>query len=232
MAAGLDIDPDDWCTLSLVERREHFARAVAAELGDVPGIVSVTIELGPVGREYDLTIAVQTDAGRLRTPLWSHARATIYCDPSIHSANRRQLGPDRAAAESVARLRPRLAVPYRMESRGMTFTQALEEGVERVWTVEHARFRKRTAVTREDVVANAGELDVRDLLAHFYSGPSLRLVGDGGEAILLPEANEPEGELVTLCHACSRWTDGSHPACPSCGSPAVDPVVAARPARR
>lgn len=225
-------EPESWCTLSFHERRAALAAALFDRLSDLNGVQGVTIEAGPAGREYDLTAAVETDVGRLRAPLWSHARATIFCDPSIHEANRRQIGPDRAIGEAEASLRSRLAVPYSLESRGLTITIPLEEGVARTWTAEHSRFRRRTAVTREDLVENAGDLDVRDLLAHFYTGPSLRLISEEGEPVLLPEASEAEGSLITLCSACGKWEEGSRESCSHCGSGAVDTVVAARPPRR
>jgi hypothetical protein len=230
--AELDLfDPEAWCGLSFLEHRSHLAEALLRELGDVGGVTGVQIEAGTVGREYDLTAAVQTDVGTLRAPLWSHARATIFCDPSIHPANRRQLAPGLAVREAADRLRRRLAVPFSLESRGLTLTLEPEEGVERVWAAERSRFRNRTAVTREDrVLSPPEELDVRDLLAHFYVGPSLRVVGDG-EPWLMPEASEVEGPLITLCLSCGRWSEGAHGECPECGG-AVDVVIAARPPRR
>jgi hypothetical protein len=74
-------------------------------------------------------------------------------------------------------------------------------------------------------------VDLRDLLAHFYSGPSLRAVAEDGTAFLLPAATEEEGRLVTLCLACRHWSEGSAATCPDCGG-AVETVLAARPARR
>jgi hypothetical protein len=107
-----------------------------------------------------------------------------------------------------------------------------EEGVERVWIAERSLFRNRTVVVREDRVANAApDLDLRDLLAHFYTGPSLRLIGEGADPFLLPAASEAEGPLVTLCPACGRWFEGSHEECPACAA-ATDVVVAARPPGR
>lgn len=225
-------EPEVWDSLSLAERRDALAEAIAEGLGDGVGVRSVTIEIGPIGREYDLTVLVETDVGRLRTPLWSHARAQIFVDRSIHAANRAQIGPSVAVRDAVERLRTRIAVPYRLESRGLTFEQTPEEGVARTWTAEHSRFRKRTAVTREDLVERAADLDVRDLLAHFYSGPSIRLVSPEGESFLLNEAVEVEGELVTLCRSCSHWSPGSAEVCGKCGGNAVDTVVAARPPKR
>jgi hypothetical protein len=231
--SGPLFDPDLWAPLSLPERRELLARALFDSLaGEGTGIREASIGLGPVERPYDLTATVVTDVGPLRTPLWSHARAAIYVDPSIHPANRRQLAPGHALAEAVDRLRRRLNVPFTLESRGLTITQQLEDGVERVWTAERALFRNRTAVVREDRVANAsGDVDVRDLLAHFYSGPALRLVGADGTAFLLPGTSEAEdARLVSLCNSCHQWAEGAHAECPHCGR-AVEVVAAARPAR-
>jgi hypothetical protein len=226
------LDPDLWCSLSFLERRALLATTIRKELGDTSGVTDVTVEAGSLGREYDLTVVVDTDAGKLRTPLWSHARATIFCDPSVHPANRRQLAPSKAVAEAVDRLKRRLNVPYSLESRGLTFQLAPENGVERSWTAERSLFRNRTAVTREDRVLDAApDLDVRDLLAHFYVGPSLRLIGADGEAFVLPAAVEAEGPLISLCAACSHWAEGAVESCPSCGGP-VDVVIAARPPKR
>ena len=224
-------DPEAWCALGFAEQRALLAAALRERLGGSEGVNDVVIEAGTIGREYDLTAMVETDVGRLRTPLWSHARAAIYCDPSVHGANRRQLAPALAVEEAADRVRRRLSVRFSLESRGLTVTMTPEEGVERLWTAERSLFRNRTAVTREDRVHNAGEVDVRDLLAHFYTGPSLRVTGEDGSAFLLPEASEAEGPLVSLCHACRRWSDGAHPSCPDCGEP-VDVVTAARPPRR
>lgn len=225
-------DPDAWCSLSYAQRRDALAAALGRELENMSGVESVSIEAGGPGREYDLTVMVQTDVGRLRTPLWSHGRATIYCDASVHPANRRQLAPGLAVREAADRLRRRLAVPFELESRGLTVRLQPEDGVERTWTAERSLFRNRTAVTREDRVLNPADgLDVRDLLAHFYAGPSLRLLGADGQAFLLPEASEVEGPVVTLCHGCNRWSEGAHESCPDCGSTA-DVVIAARPPRR
>lgn len=222
-------DPEQWCTLSFAEHRTVLAQAILAELRDEPGVAEVQIEAGTSGKPYDLTVMLQTDVGRLRTPLWSHARATVFCDPSIHPSNRRQLAPSLAVAEAVDRLRRRLAVPYSLESRGLTVTLQPEDGVERTWIAERSRFRNRTGVTREDRVDNAApDLDLRDLLAHFYTGPSLRLVNEDGEAFLLPGAPEVEGRKVSLCVACQRWEEGVHDPCSHCGA-ATDVVIAARP---
>jgi hypothetical protein len=224
-------EPDRWCGLPFAEHRALLAAAVVEALRGEPGVVEVVVEAGTLGREYDLTVALDTDVGRMRTPLWSHARAAIFCDPSVHPANRRQLAPGLAVRDAVDRLRRRLAVPFALESRGLTLTLAPEEGVERVWTAERSRFRNRTAVTREDRVANADEVDVRDLLAHFYAGPSLRAVGEDGTAFLLPAASEVEGPTVSLCQACHHWAEGALQQCPECGGP-TDVVIAARPPRR
>jgi hypothetical protein len=224
-------DPQRWCGLNFAEHRRHLADALAAELSDQEFVSEVVIEAGSVGREYDLTAAVRTDVGTLRTALWSHARAMIHCDASVHPANRAQFAPMLAVREAADRLRRRLAVPYALESRGLTITLHPEDGVERLWTAERSKFRNRTAVTREDRVLNAGEVDIRDLLAHFYTGPSLRMVSEGGEAMLLPEASEVEGTLVSLCHACGRFRTGSHDRCAECDG-VSEVVVAARPSRR
>lgn len=225
-------DPDVWCPLDYSARREALADALRAALRDAPGVLEVQVEAGTPGREYDFTVLVETDVGRLRTPLWSHARAVIFCDPSIHPANRRQLAPSKAVAEAAQRLRRRLEVPYRLETRGLTLTLSPEDGVERSWVAERSLFRSRTAVTREDVVADAApDLDLRDLLAHFYTGPSLRLVPAEGEPFLLPAASEAEGPRVSLCPKCGRWSEGVNESCPTCGA-ATDVVVAARPPGR
>jgi hypothetical protein len=222
-------DPDAWCPLSFDERRAALAHALLDALGDAPGVREVAVEAGTVGREYDLTALVETDVGRLRTPLWSHTRAVIFCDASVHPANRRQLAPALAVREAADRLRRRLAARFTLESRGLTVTLSPEDGVTRTWTAERSLFLNRTAVTREDHVHRpAPDLDVRDLLAHFYTGPSLRLVGEDGTAFLLPARSEVEGPLVTLCRACGHWSDGAHGSCPHCGGPA-EVVVAARP---
>lgn len=225
-------DPEAWCRLSFAEHRAALAVAVSRALGPPDFVTDVQIEAGTLGREYDLTVAVHTDVGVLRAPLWSHARAAIFCDPSIHPANRRQLSPAAAVDEAVAGLRSRISVPFSLESRGLTLTLAPEEGVKRVWTAERSRFRNRTAVTREDTVDKAvDDLDVRDLLTHFYSGPSLRVQGEDGQAFLLREASEVEGRVVSLCEGCGRWAPGSAETCSECGA-ATDVVIAARPPRR
>lgn len=231
--ARIDLDdPERWCPLSFAERREVLAQELRAELEEMEGVTEVVVEAGTPGREYDFTAMVETDAGRLRTPLWSHARAMVFCDSSVHPANRRQLAPSQAVAEAADRLRRRLSVPYSLESRGLTITTSLEEGVERHWTAERSVFRNRTAVIREDRVTNAAaDIDLRDLLAHFYTGPSLRLVGKEGEPFLLPAASDAEGPRVSLCAACGRWFEGSQDPCPDCGAD-TDVVIAARPPRR
>ena len=225
------LDPDLWCPMSPAERRELLARALFDALEGAPGVQGTRIEIGPVDRPFDYTAVAETDVGDLKTSLWSHARSIIFCDPSIHSANRRQLAPGPEVERAAERLRRRLAVSYTLEARGLTLKMDIEPQVERTWTAERARFRNRTAVTREDVVSNAAEVDVRDLLAHFYSGPSLRVVGDDGTAFLLPAATEEEGRMVTLCVACGRWEEGSQDRCVTCGGP-VESVLASRPARR
>ena len=226
------LEPDLWCPLADRERRELLARALLAELEGAPGVKGTRIEVGPVERPYDYTAVAETDVGDLKTPLWSHARATIFCDPSIHPANRGQLAPGPEVRRAAERLRRRLAVPFALEARGLTLKLEPEPGVERTWTAERSRFRNRTAVTREDVVtAKAADGDVRDLLAHFYTGPSLRVVGADGAAFLLPAASEEEGRLVALCLACHRWEEGPREDCGACGGP-VETVLATRPARR
>jgi hypothetical protein len=225
------IDPQLWCPLPNPERREILAAALYEALQDAPGVRGTRIEVGPIDRPYDYTAVVETDVGDLKTPLWSHARATIFCDESIHSANRRQLAPGPELERAAERLLRRLAVSYTLESRGLTLRMQPEPRVERTWTAERARFRDRTAVTREDVITNAAEVDVRDLLAHFYTGPSLRAVAEDGTAFLLPASVEEEGRIVTLCIACGRWEEGGQAACVTCGG-AVEVVMASRPARR
>lgn len=225
-------DPGVWCGLSFVEQREALADAISHALGPPDFVQRVEVEAGALGREYDLVAAVHTDVGVLRSPLWSHARASIFCDSSVHEANRRQLAPALAVEETADRLRRRLQASYALESRGLTVTISPEEGVERVWTAERSRFRNRTAVTREDVVRKAADdIDVRDLLSHFYTGPSVRVSGGEGEPFLLREGAEAEGPIVSLCESCGRWALGSVPECPQCGA-ATEVVIAARPPRR
>lgn len=224
-------DPDLWCPLTDRAKRDALAAALLAALDGAPGVRETRIEVGPVDKPYDYTAVVETEVGDLKTPLWSHARAQIFCDPSIHSANRRQIAPGLDLARAAERLRSRLDVRYALETRGLTLTLTPESGVERTWTAERARFRDRTAVTREDVIPKAGDVDLRDLLAHFYTGPSLRVVGEDGEAFLLPAGSEEEGRMVSLCQACHHWEEGSVAVCTACGGP-VETVIAARPARR
>ncbi len=226
-------DPGTWCALPDRERRDLLAAALRRQLGDdAPGVTGTRVDVGPYDRPYDLTAVVETDVGALRAPLWSHARASIFCDGSIHPANRRQLAPALAVRDAADRIRRRLAVPFALESRGLTVTMAPEDGVERVWSAERSLFRGKTAVTREDRIANPGEVDLRDLLAHFYSGPALRLVAEDGSAFLLPEAAEAaDARLVSLCVRCSRWYEGLVKACEECGGD-VEVVAASRPARR
>jgi hypothetical protein len=226
------LDPDQWCALSDRARRDALAEALLQELEGEPGVTGARVDVGTVDRPYDLTAVVETDVGVLRTPLWSHARASIFCDPSIHAANRRQLAPGMAVRDAADRLRRRLAVPFALESRGLTVTLSPEEGVERVWSAERSRFRGRTAVTREDRIGNPADMDLRDLLAHFYSGPALRLVGEDGSAFLLPAAAEAEDSyLVALCVQCGRWEEGASATCTHCGQ-ITEVVTATRPARR
>jgi hypothetical protein len=225
-------DPEQWGALSSVERRGRLAAALASALEGAPGLKGSRIEAGPVERPQDYTAVAESDVGELRTPLWSHARATLFCDPSIHLANRLRLAPGGEVQAAVERLRARLAVPFTLEPRGLTLTLVPEPGVERTWTAERSRFRNRTAVTREDVVTRRSEeVDVRDLLAHFYTGPSLRLVGEDGTAFLLPASADAEGRTVTLCPGCGRWQEGAAEVCPSCGSP-TEVALAVRPPRR
>jgi len=225
------LDPESWCELSFSEHRAMLASALQEALEDAPWVTEVSIEAGTIGRQYDLTAAVRTDVGTLRTELWSHARAMTYCDTSVHPANRAQFAPALAIRQAARRLLARLSVPYTLESRGLTIRMEPEEGVERVWTAERSLFRNRTAVTREDRVLNSGDVDVRDLLAHFYSGPSLRLVGEDGTAMLLPERIETEGRVVSLCPAGGHFSEGSQESCPECGG-VTEVVIAARSGRR
>jgi hypothetical protein len=231
MEVTLRSDPDAWCGLTFAEHRALFREALDSALREYACVTGIEVEAGTRGREYDLTAAVRTDVGTLRTALWSHGRAMVYCDGSVHPANRSQHSPSDAVDEAVLRLRGRLEVPYSLESRGLTVTLSPETGVERTWTAERSMFRNRTAVTREDRVLDAAEVDIRDLLAHFYTGPSLRLVNDSGEAMLLPEAGEAEGPVVSLCNSCGRFERGPHERCPHCQG-ATDVVIAARPSRR
>lgn len=224
-------DPAAWAALSDAERRALLADALRAVLKHRAEVTGARVEVGPVERPYDYTAVAETEAGDLKTPLWSHARATLFVDPSIHPANRAAFAPAAEVERAAERLRARLAVPFTLESRGLTFSLEVEPGVRRTWLAERARFRDRTAVSREDVVTNAGDVDLRDLLAHFYTGPSLRMVGEDGSAFLLPAASEEEGRLVSLCPACGRWAEGAHGDCADCGA-AVEVALAVRPARR
>ena len=226
-------DPDLWSALSDRERRDTLARALGEALEGAPGVKGVRVQAGPLERPYDYTAVAETDVGDLRTPLWSHARATVFCDPSIHAANRRQLAPAPEVERAAGRLRRRLAVPFTLEARGLTLKLEPEPGVERTWTAERSRFRNRTAVSREDVVtAAAADTDVRDLLAHFYTGPSLRAVGEDGSAFLLPGQSDEDGRTVSLCSACGRWHEGDVPDCSECGALTEVVVVARRAPRR
>ncbi|MBA4159318.1 MAG: hypothetical protein H0X65_17860, partial [Gemmatimonadetes bacterium] len=210
MADSILYNPDLWCSRPLAEHRSILAESLLQELEGEPGVTGTSIQVGPSDRPYDLMAAVETDVGVLRTALWSHARADIFCDVSIHPDNRRQLAPGHALREATDRLRRRLAVPFRLESRGLTATFQLEDGVERVWSAERSLFRGKTAVTREDRIANPGDVDLRDMLAHFYSGPALRLVDTEGSAFLLPAATEGEdATLLSLCVRCHRWEEGA-----------------------
>jgi hypothetical protein len=225
-------DPELWGGHTFAEHRSLLADALLRALQAEPGVSGSSVQVGPVDRPYDLTATVDTDVGPLRTPLWSHARATIFSDHSIHPANRRQLAPGLALQEAADRLRRRLAVPFALESRGLTITLAPEDGVERVWSAERSLFRGRTAVTREDRIARPGDVDLRDLLAHFYSGPSLRLVAEDGSAFILPGAtDDADARLISLCFGCRQWSEGVLAQCPHCGH-AVDVMAASRPARR
>jgi hypothetical protein len=224
--------PDRWCTLSFPEQRAILAEALGRVLVGEPGVTGTAIQLGPVERAYDLTAIAETDVGPLRTPLWSHARASIFCDPSVHPASRRELAPGLAVAEAAERLRRRLNVPFALESRGLTVTLSPEPGVERVWSAERSIFRGKTAVRREDRIARSGEIDLRDLLAHFYSGPALRLVAEDGTAFLLPAAlDDTDTSLISLCIRCRRWAEEVRQQCEECGAE-LDIVAAGRPARR
>jgi hypothetical protein len=226
-------EPDLWSALSDLERRDALAHALGEALAGAPGVKGVRVQAGPVERPYDYTAVAETDVGDLRTPLWSHARATVFSDLSIHPANRRQLAPAPEVERAADRLRRRLAVPFTLEARGLTLKLEPEPGVERTWTAERSRFRNRTAVSREDVVtAAAGDTDVRDLLAHFYTGPSLRAVGEDGTAFLLPGQQDEDGRTVSLCSACGRWHEGDAPRCPACGAPAEAVAVTRRASRR
>ena len=94
MRDSIPLEPQVWCEQTFSEHRSVLAEELRKRLSDADCITEVTIEAGTVGREYDLTAAVRTDVGTLRTPLWSHARAMIYCDGSVHPANREQFAPE------------------------------------------------------------------------------------------------------------------------------------------
>lgn len=223
---------EGWCEMSFLEQRELLAAALMSALEGADGVEGVEVEAGTPGREYDLTARVQTDVGALRAPLWSHIRATLFCDPSIHPANRARFAPEHAVEDAAVRLRARLTATFSLESRGLTVEIGLAGGGTRRWIAERSRFRHRAAVVREDEVPEAAaDEDLRDLLGRFYTGPSLRASGGDGEAFLVPASSEAEGPLVSLCHACGRFQDGPADSCPDCGGP-VDVVVAARPSRR
>lgn len=226
------LEPDLWCALSDRQRRDRLAGELWRLLHDAAGAREASIGMGPVDRPYDLTAILLTDVGALRTPLWSHARATIFCDSSVHPANRKQLAPGFAVQQAADQLRRRTAVQFNLEARGLTLTLSPEPGVERTWTADRSRFRGRTAVTREDRIDQAADVDLRDLLAHFYTGPALRCVNAAGDAFLLPAAAEPEpGALMTLCMHCRHWSEGAHAACLHCGG-AADVVVSTPASRR
>jgi hypothetical protein len=225
-------DPDRWCRLSLREQRDTLAATLVDRLGSGSVVRGASIEVGPVERPYDLTAALETDVGTLRAPLWSHARAVIFCDASVHPANRERFAPGHALERTADSLRRRLAVPVRLESRGLTFSLALDAGVERTWSAEKSLFRGKTVVVREDRIAEPGDADLRELLARHYSGPAQRLVLEDGSAIFLPGgADDADGALISLCASCGRWDEEVLERCISCGGP-VDVVHATRPPRR
>jgi hypothetical protein len=231
MMDGILTDPDRWGELPLAEQRRLLAEAVRTELDGTAPVEAVEIEIGPVERPYDLTIAVCTEVGTLRAPLWSHARASLFTDRSVHPENRRRFAPGEALREALELLRPRLAVPYALETRGLQVTYRPADGVERTWSAERSLFRGKTAVVREDRIEDPGEADLRELLARHYAGPSLRVVGDDGTAFLLPGSAEiADGALVSLCPRCRKWEEGVVERCPECGSP-VDTLLATRPPR-
>ena len=220
MAVNELLEPDVWCELDFLEQSARLARAVGAALGDSPAVHEVRVEAGPPGREYDLTVAVETDVGVLRTALWSHARAVIFCDPSVHVANRRQLAPGLELERAAAELRARLAVPFRLESRGLTLALAPEPGVERTWTAERALFRNRTAVTREDrVLKPPARWTCATCSPTSTSARRCAWWARTAQAFLLPAATEAEGPLVSLCRACGRWAEGAHESCPELRRP-------------
>jgi hypothetical protein len=225
-------DPELWSRLSLPDHRRLLADMLRAELGETGVELEVNIEIGPPDRPYDLTAAIRTEVGTLRAALWSHARATVFCDRSIHIENRKRFAPAAAAREVAEHLRRRLAVPFKLESRGLEVSYSPEDGIERRWSAERSVFRGRTAVTREDRVRSTGEVDLRDLLGRYYAGPSLRVVGEDGSAFYMPgTAESPDGPLIALCPRCRRWEEGSLSHCSFCEGP-VDVVLAIRPPRR
>src|SRR3712207_4968941 len=111
-------DPDLWCPLTERERRDLLARALLEALDGMAGVQDTRIDPGTVDRPYDYTAVVETEVGALKTPLWSHARAQIFCDPSIHPANRGQLAPGLDLRRAAERLRARLDVRFTLETRG------------------------------------------------------------------------------------------------------------------
>jgi hypothetical protein len=232
MTSNILFDPDVWCTRTFPEHRELLANALLLELAAPAGVVGANIQVGPVHAPYDLTAAVETDVGVLRTALWSHARAEIFCDPSVHRENRSRFAPGHALKAAAQVLLRRIAVPVKLESRGLTLALQLEDTLERVWSAEKSLFRGKTAVIREDRISDPGEADLRELLAHHYTGPSLRLTLEDGSALFLPGAgDDSEGPLVSLCVRCNRWEEGVLERCAACESP-VEVVHASRPARR
>jgi hypothetical protein len=221
-----------WCGMSMAERREWFVTTLEAAFSEDDAVTGARVEVGPVERPYDLTAVLETDAGDLRAPLWSHARASIYCDGSVHPDARGRLAPEGAVEEAAAALRQWLAVPYELGQRGLTVTIDRGEGLARTWTVEKSLFRGAATITREDRMESPPEeADLRDLLEAFYAGPSLRLVGKEGPLHLPAGADGTAAPLVSLCPRCERWAEGDRAACPHCGGP-VEVTVRLRPARR
>jgi hypothetical protein len=221
-----------WCGMSLGERREWFVTALAAAFSEDDAVTGARVEVGPVERPYDLTAVLETDAGDLRAPLWSHARASIYCDGSVHPDARRRLAPEVAVQEAAATLGRWLAVPYELGQRGLSVTIDAGEGLARTWTVEKSLFRGAATITREDRMENPPEeADLRDLLEAFYTGPALRLVGKEG-TLHLPAGNDgASAPLISLCPRCERWAEGDLAECPHCSGP-VEVSVRLRPTRR
>lgn len=225
-------DPDRWAAADMPARRRALESALAAALGDRPEVVELRVEWGPPGRPYDLVAAVVTDVGVLRAPFWSQARAELFADASVHPANRQAFAPAPALERAVAALRRRLAVPARLESRGLVLRWEIAPGVERVWAAERSRWRGHAVVVREERIADPGDADLPALLRDRYTGPALRVVPEGGSPFFLPEQADPDaGPLVSLCPACHRWAEGAQERCPHCGGP-VDVRVAIRPTRR